>query len=136
VKEPECHVPHCNQTIIPDTAFAGAAMKPRHLRLRWSRGADVPVGFDFPSLDLSGFGADLIVTFGETSQTWSLLVERCFDSAGVATGSMAWAVIPRIFTSTLPPGRQSSFELRLTEPRGTLRIAATGTINATGGLNP
>ena len=104
----------------------------RRLILEAPRGADAPLAFHFPGLDLTGFTARLVLAAPSAPIELDLELERCDGPELVSTG---WLCLPRALTASLPPGSQTRFELRLIEPRGTLRIAARGVIRAIGGLD-
>lgn len=105
------------------------------LDLCFPRGADTPVIFAFPGINLTGFEARLVIESPDSVTEWPLHVEWCDAAQAQTPASTAWTLIPRAFTAALPPGRQSAFELRLTEPRGTVRIAAAGAVTASGALS-
>ena len=96
------------------------------------RGADVPVQFRMPGVNLTGFSATMfihcegVVTPRVMTATWL---------PGAEPASVIEDVLPHDVTQALPQGALSTYELQITSPSGSQSIVATGTITATGGLN-
>ena len=94
------------------------------------RGADDPVLFKAPGVDLSEMTATLFLTADQT-----VGYPLTIDVVQNPLETLMWTQLPHAVTQALPEGRRTKFELQITQVDGAQRIPLIGKIDARGGFN-